>query len=95
MDLNEGGAAQAPGDFCVSFSFYVIQHLEHPARTGLPGAQEDGESRMVGQGEAGCWQQLCRSGMETADSCMMSEVCPHRCDTQNTLTASTGKGGYP
>lgn len=56
MGLNKRGAVNAPieasGDSwaCHLFSFYVTQHLEHPAGTGLPGAEEDGEGRMAEQG---------------------------------------------
>lgn len=69
MGLNKKGDVnapmEAPGDSCACclFSFYVAQSCKHPARTGLPGSEEDGEGRMAGQGDAGCWQHPCRSSM--------------------------------
>lgn len=67
--LSEMGAAdapvEAPGDPWAHrlFSFYVDQHLEHPAGTGLPGEEDDDEGRAAGQDEAGCWQHPCGSSV--------------------------------
>lgn len=98
MDLNEGGAVQAPGDFCVFSPLMSSNTLNIQLGLGCLArkkCKQDGVSRMVGQGEGGCWQHLCRSDMETTDSCMILEVCSHRCATQNTLSKSMGQGGCP
>lgn len=106
--LNERGPAnaviKAPGDSCTCrfFSFYVGQHRDHPARTGLPGAEEN-ESRTAGQGEASCWQHpygssvgrltlaACRRCVPVAVPCFTHLKYPHSLQGARGLPANLGQ----